>query len=79
MKEKQFEIREIRLMIKNTICEVKKHTINILGGKRLEIRRSGPLGWFSQLSLQLLVSTQVMVSGSWDPAPLQAPHSVQCA
>ena len=31
--------------------------------------------WLSQLSVRLLVYTQVMISGSQDQAPHQAPHS----
>ena len=36
-------------------------------------------GWLSQLSVQLLVSAQAMVSGSWDWAPCWAPCPAQSA
>ena len=29
----------------------------------------GAPGWLSQLSIQLLISAQVMISHSWDPVP----------
>ena len=37
---------------------------------------SGVLGWLSLLSIWLLISNQVVILGSWDPAPCQAPHTV---
>ena len=38
--------------------------------------RSGRVpGWPSQLSIWLLISTQVMIPGLWDQALCQAPHS----
>ena len=33
--------------------------------------------WFSWLSLRLLISAQVTISGSWDGAPHRTPRSVQ--
>lgn len=38
---------------------------------------SGAFGWFSPLSIQLLISAQVMNSELWDWAPCQALCSVQ--
>ena len=35
----------------------------------------GVFGWLSQLNIQLLILAQVMGSGLWDQAQLQAPHS----
>lgn len=34
------------------------------------------LGWYSQFTIQCLVSAQAGISGSWDPGPGQAPCSV---
>ena len=34
-------------------------------------------GWFNQLSVRLLVSAQVMISGSWHQALRLAPRSAQ--
>ena len=34
----------------------------------------GAPGWLSCLSGQLLISAQVMISGSWDQAPYGGPH-----
>ena len=31
-------------------------------------------GWLSQLSIQLLISAQVLISGLWIQAPHWAPH-----
>ena len=31
-------------------------------------------GWLSQFSIQLLISVQVIISGSWDGAPSGALH-----
>ena len=36
----------------------------------------GASGWFSQLSISLLILAQVMIPGSWDWAPHRAPHCV---
>lgn len=36
---------------------------------------TGPPGWDSRLSIRLLVSAQVGISGSWDRAPGWAPPS----
>ena len=34
---------------------------------------TGAPGWLNQLSIQLLISAQVMISGSWDQAQRRAP------
>ena len=42
------------------------------------IRTSRTPGWLSWLSVRFLVSAQVTISGSWDPAlPSRASHSAQ--
>ena len=41
-----------------------------------ELSSLGAPGWLSQLSGQLLISAQVMISGSWDGAPRGALCSV---
>ena len=33
----------------------------------------GAPGWLSQVSIQLLILAQVMIPGSWDQVPCQAP------
>ena len=37
----------------------------------------GAPGWLRRLSIQLLVSAQVMISGAWDGAPHQSPRSAR--
>ena len=37
----------------------------------------GAPGWLSWISIRLLISAQVIISGSWDLALCQAPHSAR--
>ena len=38
----------------------------IVVGRVERVRAYGAPGWLNQLSIQLLVSAQVVISGSWD-------------